>query len=77
MNQDDETNLNFVPRENDRRQTKTRAVGNDKFFMRKVGDRLITGVERRKCSDRRNELIDTTHVTLWEENIDGTRYKIL
>ena len=58
----------------DRRQIKTRSVGNDAFYMRKVGDRLITGVERRK-GDRRDELIDTTLIRF--DNVDGSKYRIL
>jgi len=74
MKQNDEKNLDFSPRAGDRRQTATRSVGNDAFYMRKVGDRLITGVERRK-GDRRDELIDTTLIQF--DNVDGSKYRVL
>ena len=68
-----ETDLAFRPRTGDRRKNETLSSG-EKFFTRKVGDRIVAGKERR-TSDRRDELIDTTHIIL--SNKDGSKYRVL
>ena len=57
----------------DRRQNET-ATSNGKIYTRNIGDRVIVGKERRK-RNRRNELIDSTHITI--TNKDGSRYRVL
>ena len=70
---EDKTDLLFKPREEDRRKNET-ATSGEKFYTRKVGDRIVAGRERRS-GNRRNELIDATHITL--TNKDGSRYRII
>ncbi len=74
INGNSDPDLFFQPRKSDRRQTESTICG--EFYTRKVGTRVVAGKNRRK-SDRRNDLIDTTHITLWETNLDGSRYKII
>jgi len=66
IHHNDDPDLTFTDRKNgDRRTNATRSNG--VFFKRKVGDRTMGGVERRKSGDRRNdmEVIDLTGTTLW------------
>lgn len=70
---EDEMDLSFTPRDGDRRQNET-ISSQGGFYTRKVGDRIVAGKERRK-RDRRSELIDTTLITLTNE--DGSKYRVL
>lgn len=67
--------LNFHPRKEDRRKNDTRIRG--EFFIRQVGDRTVFGKNRRKASDRRNTLIDTSFVSICEVGVDGKSRKLL
>jgi hypothetical protein len=75
INHNDDPDLTFTDRKKGDRRTK-HTKSNGQFFKRKVGDRMMGGVERRKSDDRRNdvEVIDLTGTTLWTS--DDTEFDI-